>query len=313
MVSGDVRLPVSKAFAGERLDRFLARRLQISRAECQRWIADGRVTIEGQRARKGIAVEEGMTVNVSAPNESLQGDPRAPLRIVVESPRWVVVDKPAGQPTTALRTDDTGTLANALVARFPAMRAFGHRAVEAGLVHRLDTHTSGLVIAAKDAAAFFALTRALRSGEIVKRYYAVVRDGVLADDGLVEAALEPDPRNPRRVRVGDSEASPRRTAYRVLRRGDGLCLLDVVASRAYRHQIRAHLAHLGAPLVGDALYGGSTTPRLAPERHALHAYHVAWEGDDDLPKLEATLPLAGDLDALFSARGSSTSSTSRTS
>jgi 23S rRNA pseudouridine1911/1915/1917 synthase len=168
-------------------------------------------------------------------------------------------------------------------------------------LHRLDTQTSGLVVACRTTEAFRRLGDALRRGKLEKRYLAIA-SGDLDDGGAIDDALAPDPRRRGRVRTaapeGSGYARASLTRYRVLERRGPLVLLELRMSRGFRHQIRAHLAAVGAPLVGDALYGGRSWPEH-PERHALHASYVAWAGDGTLAGFEAEAELPPDMRALF--------------
>jgi 23S rRNA pseudouridine1911/1915/1917 synthase len=291
-----VELRVAAELAGERLDRLLARELEgVGRKRAREWCEAGRVTLDGKRAKPATPVTAGALVVVDAGDEGALPDTALELDVRFESDEIVVLYKPAGVPSAPLREGELGTLANAFVARYPESAHVGHRAREPGLIHRLDTDTSGLLVAARSARAFSALSRALARGELDKRYLAIVERLDLPDEGSVELELAPDPRKKGRVRVASAEqggyAHACTTRYRVLQRAETTSLLEVVATPAFRHQVRAHLAAIGASLVGDELYGGSPWPGASP-RHALHASYVAWAGDGTLPsfEVEATLP-----------------------
>jgi 23S rRNA pseudouridine1911/1915/1917 synthase len=276
---------------------------------CRRWIEMGAVVINGRTARKATRLAAGMLVEVTPPEEHLVPEPEAPLSLVLETEQLVLVDKPAGQPTAALSGKGAGTLTAGLVGRYPEMMGVGYGPLEPGVVHRLDTYTSGLVLAARDADTFQRLTGALAAGQITKRYFALVLDRNVPDSGRIESGLAPHPKNQRKVALvvsdpiandkaalvpGETERL-RVTSFSVVERRSGVCVLDVSVSRAYRHQIRAHLAARGMPLLGDELYGGQRVSSLAPGRHALHAYYVAWEGDLVVKSFEARLGLPEDL------------------
>jgi 23S rRNA pseudouridine1911/1915/1917 synthase len=225
-------------------------------------------------------------------------EPDAPLRIVLERADLVVVDKPAGQPTAPLGELGPGTLAGALLGRYPEMLSVGYRAREPGLLHRLDTPTSGLVIAARCAPVFAALREALSRERLHKRYLAIVEDKDVPDAGVIERPLLPDPGSGR-VRVaelGEADARPRVTRFRTLERRGPWALLEVTAPRAYRHQVRVHLASEGWPIAGDRDYGGSGA---LVGRHALHASHVSWAGDEHVAAFSADSPLPVELRAFL--------------
>jgi 23S rRNA pseudouridine1911/1915/1917 synthase len=156
-------------------------------------------------------------------------------------------------------------------------------------VHRLDTFTSGLLLAARSRAAFDNLKRALREGRLGKRYLAVVEAGTLPTEGAIDVALGPHPKNKRKV-----------APYRIAERHGDLALLELSVGAAYRHQIRAHLASIGHPLLGDELYGGTPSVHLVPGRHALHASYLACS-EPDLEPFEARAALPDDMRRLLEA------------
>jgi 23S rRNA pseudouridine1911/1915/1917 synthase len=303
--AGVVRLVAGADATGERLDKFLARRVAGLGRKAARELCDaGRARVNGHRARPATPLQAGAEITLELEEERPVADASLELDVRLELQAVLVVHKPAGQPTAALRPGERGTLVNALVARYPELQGVGHRAREPGLVHRLDTETSGLLIVARQAAAFETLTLALRGGRITKRYLAVTAAGELPDSGSVEGALGPDPKRRGRVRVvPDPEqeyGKPAVTRYRILERTAEFCLLELEAARAFRHQIRAHLASIGAPLVGDALYGGPEWPG-AGARHALHASYAAWAGDRTVPSFEVNAGLPLDMRRLLGA------------
>jgi 23S rRNA pseudouridine1911/1915/1917 synthase len=296
---------VSAAEAGERLDRLLVRRVAaLGRRQARELIESGAVSVDGRRARPATTAAAGNRVEVSLADERPEPEPELALDVRLERPELLVVHKPASQPTVPLRPGERGTLANALVARYPELSAVGHRPREPGLLHRLDTETSGLLVVARTAPAFATLSRALSDGRIDKRYLAITATLDLPANGVIEGALGPDPERRGRVRlVADTTreyARAAETRYRVLETTERLTLVELRVKRAFRHQIRVHLASLGAPLVGDALYGGAPWPG-AGTRHALHASYVAWAGDRTLPSFAVNADLPDDMRRLLGA------------
>jgi 23S rRNA pseudouridine1911/1915/1917 synthase len=290
--------------AGQRLDKVVIAHVPgLGRRRAAELFARGRISVEGRRAQKGEPARPGdrVVVELGGPDRA-QPEPDAPLDVVLESPDYVIVNKPAGQPSAPLSGEETGTLANALVARYPEMAEVGFSRREPGLLHRLDTETYGLLIAARSAGAFERLRRALAAGELDKRYLAVVSSEGLADSATIEHPLAQDRRHPERVLVcvSDDVRGARRamTRYRVLERGPRFALVEVSAPRAFRHQVRAHLASIDHAIAGDATYGGPEAPALG-RRHALHASYVAWAGDDTLPAFTAEAPLPEEMRALL--------------
>jgi 23S rRNA pseudouridine1911/1915/1917 synthase len=223
------------------------------------------------------------------------------LDLVLVRGDLVIVNKPAGVPTAALRDNHTGALAGAVLAAFPEMRDVGFGPLEPGLVHRLDTFTSGLVIFARSANSFDNLRRALISGGLIKRYLAVVASTETPDKGSIDANLEPHPKSRRKVLVSPPDSRHGRPAsieFRTLQSTSRRALLEVSVGPAYRHQIRALLGFVGWPVVGDELYGAPPCSEVAPQRHALHASYIRCEGKTIEP-FEVSSRLPTDMSSLL--------------
>lgn len=265
---------------GLRLDQFVARALDVGRKRAQALCDAGEVRVDGRIGKKGQMLGDATLVEIrGVADESPEAQPELPLDVRLERPDLVVVSKPAGMPTVPLAPGERGTLAGALLARYPEMRSIGYREREPGVIHRLDTLTSGLVVAARTERAFSALGEGLRSGSLVKRYLAVVASAGFPEFGTIEEWLCTDASGHVRVAgIGESYAKHAVTRYRVVERGAERSLVELEVSAAFRHQIRVHLASIGYPIVGDKSYGGVQDPHL-PGRHALHASYVAWAGD----------------------------------
>ncbi len=318
-----MRIPITNADAGQRLDKLVAHRVPgLGRAGAKKLFADGRVRVapsdaEGvhaRRASKGDVAALGQVVVVEVDEETsgvAVADPEAPLTVVLETDRLLVLDKPSGQPTAPLQPAERGALANALVARYPEVASCGFSPREPGLCHRLDTDTSGLLLAGRDREAWQSLVSALKAGEIDKRYLLICAAEGLPESGTIDVPLAPHPKDRRRVLacvhprdVAREKPRPASTSFRVIRslgpsQGEGegagmeLALVEAKAPRALRHQIRAHFAAIDHPLLGDVLYGGPTDSRLA--RHALHAFRITWRGDHVVPAFTVTSELPEDL------------------
>lgn len=279
-----LELTVAEADAGLRVEQLVARALDVSRAEARNLCGAGWVLLDGRRVAKGARVVPGAVLRLELEHwfRNVPPEPEAPLDVQLERPDLVVVAKPAGIPTVPLAAGERGTLAGALVARYPEMQRVGYSAREPGVVHRLDTNTSGLVLAARSSARFKELVGVLQRGELRKKYLAVVAERGLSDSGVIDWALAPDPRRSGRVKVaerGEGYARPSTTLFRVRERGPLYALVELDASLAFRHQIRVHLATLGHPIVGDTLYAGPQDARLRVG-HALHASYLAWTGGE---------------------------------
>jgi len=271
-------LLVAPAQDGLRLDRVLcAAQPGLGRAAARRLCEQGLVTRGGRRLAAGARVQAGDALEV--PEAALQGssgpqaDASLPLSVVYEDAALLVVDKPAGMPCHPLQPGERGTLGSALLARYPELAGVGHGPREPGLVHRLDTETSGLLLVARDSATFEALLRRLREGAIDKRYRALCAAQLTAP-AVHRAYLRA--RGPR-VTVRSEPFEGGEPIATELLRAEPLAAFTLVEAKApfaRRHQLRAHLAALGHPLAGDALYGGPALPGLS--HHFLHASELSF-------------------------------------
>lgn len=316
--SKDVReFVVPAELEGARLDKAIVQLVpELSRARARRAIELGVVRVNGRRLPKGGTLASGdkLAIDVAqvadAPAVPV---PDAPLHVLFETASVVVVDKPAGQPTVPIRPGETGTLVNAILGRYPELvptaDAFiGHSPREPGVIHRLDTETSGAVVVARTSEAFETLRVALHEGRIDKRYLLVCTGEGLPDEGSIEFPLTNHPKDQRRVYacihprdVMRYQPRPAVTSYRVLQRAGRYALVEARAGKALRHQIRAHFAAIEHPLAGDELYGGAVIRALG--RHALHASHVGFEGGPGVDGFSVDVPLPREMAALLEGAG----------
>jgi 23S rRNA pseudouridine1911/1915/1917 synthase len=293
-----------------RLDVVLATRYPgVGRRRWTALFADGAVEVDGARARKGDRVGPGARVVLR--EEPAAGDelapvpePDRPLSILAERPDLVAIDKPAGWPSHPLRAGETGTVANALVARFPGCAGAGRDPREGGLVHRLDRGTSGVLIAARDREAWESLRRAFAGGEVHKRYLAVAVGPI--DDGGCDLPLRAAGKRAMTARRTDRGALPAETTWRVVARTEMAALVEATATTGRMHQVRAHLAACGAPLLGDPLYGGPERLEVGGDaiEVALPFLHAA---SVELPRpgerLAVAAPMPADRAALLARLG----------
>lgn len=287
-----IDLVVDAALAGERFDRALARLLGSSVQGARRLITAGDATLDGKRAAPGVALREGQRVR-SAPAPTADDhapvpQPELPLVVVGETPELLVVDKPAGQPCHPLRPGERGTLANAIVARYPETITAAQYPRDGGLVNRIDNDTSGLVLVARSRTAWIALHDESRQAHMRKGYLALVEGALdaaewrLLDLGVRHAGD--------RMRAEGGQVAM--TRYRTLAVGTGATLVEVELRVGRRHQIRVHLAHLGHPLVGDALYGATTTGTRPG--HILHAWRLQLTATETVNQLDYSTPAPAD-------------------
>jgi len=292
--------------SGKRLDVVLVRHVEgMSRSRARELTTNGKVRVNGRIARKSDLVAVGDRIALAelprARDFAAAPDPSLEL-VVLHEDRWViVVDKPAGVATHPLREGELGTAAGALVARYPEMAGVGYAAREPGIVHRLDTDTSGVLLAARDTPTFEALREALKNGGIEKRYKALCA-GAISAPQTISIPLAPHPKDRRRViacaherDVARYNPRPAVTELLAAEAAGDLTLVELIARTAGRHQIRVHLAALGHPLAGDTLYEGPEIPGLT--RHFLHASEIAFTHPGTHHALRIRSPLAADLEA----------------
>jgi 23S rRNA pseudouridine1911/1915/1917 synthase len=289
---GRLERTVTQELDGARLDKAVVALVEgASRAKVKKAIDAGEIRVNGRLVAKGGIVHAGDVIDVEESavrtgDSPAVPEPDAPVVVRHETPDLLVVDKRAGQPTAPLRADETGTLANALVGHYPELAGVGYSAREPGIVHRLDTETSGLVVVARTQKAFDVLRDALQNERIEKEYLLVCASGGLPDEGSIEFPIANHPKDKKRVYpcihprdVMRYAPRPATTRYRVEKRVGPWALVRAEAKRAVRHQLRAHFAAIEHPLAGDSLYGGEMVDGLG--RHALHASRVAFDGAGD--------------------------------
>lgn len=279
---------------GQRLDKALASLTGFGRRHVRALFEACCVSVEGRNVPASHRAQAGMQVEVRALPPTADALTPFELKVIQETPHWVILDKPAGQPSVPLSGRSGNSVAELLLQRYPEMQDIGYRPSEAGLLHRLDTHTSGLILAARTQEAFQQLHQALRQGALAKRYYAVVKSSSELNDRTIDLNLEPHPKNRRKVAVARAGGKTAQTRVAVVQRGAEWSLLDVSVAHAYRHQIRVHLSAVGFPLAGDVLYGGARVSELG-HRHALHAHFIAVPGAAAWPAFTATSPLPSEL------------------
>jgi 23S rRNA pseudouridine1911/1915/1917 synthase len=297
---GFVVLKPGREHLGERLDKYVATLLpDLSRVVVQGLIEEGHVLVDGVTRKSKFKVTPGETVSVVLPDpveDEIEPDP-IPLDVVFEDDDVIVVDKPAGMVVHPAPGHPRGTLANALIAHDPGIAVAGsHRP---GIVHRLDKDTSGLIVAAKTDRGRNALISQWGTGEVEKRYLALVAGVVEDDEATIDAPIGRDPKNRQRmavVRNGREAVSH----FRVIERFPHATLLEVAIETGRTHQIRVHLAFIGHPVIGDPVYGRplEELPRL--NRQFLHASELAFSPPDGT-RLSLQSPLPDDLDEALGA------------
>jgi RluA family pseudouridine synthase len=245
--------------AGVELGVYVAQRSGLGRAAAEQRVRSGAVYVDDRRElRANRRLAPGQRITVRTPAASAP----APLRVVYADDALIVVDKPAGLPSTLPRVGAGATVETAL-----------HELVGAAarLLHRLDQPASGLLLASLDPASRKLLAAQVREHALLRCYAALTAGAPPAERWVMRAPLRFDRRSQRAI--GDPSAPPAETHARVLRRLGGLTLLAVELRTGRTHQIRAHLADAGLPLVGDTRYGGPAAARLALHAHRLTLRH----------------------------------------
>ena len=290
-------------FSSERLDKVLATLLpEHSRGRLQQWITEGWVKVNDQEAKVRQLVRAGDRIWVQpqpSQEQSAFKPDRMDLEIVAATEQFIIVNKAAGMVTHPGAGNWSGTLLNGLLYHFPELAHIPR----AGIVHRLDKDTSGLLMVARTEIAQTHLVRQLQERSVGRQYVALVK-GHIDDEGVIDAAIGRD----RRVAVRMSTDEPiaakeARTRYRCLARGQWqnhpISLVECRLETGRTHQIRVHLSSLGHPLLGDGIYGGPTW--VEASRQMLHAQSLSFIDPADSSEQQFTALLPEDMQSAVDA------------
>jgi len=300
---------VPDSAAGRRFDAVLAELFpEFSRSRLSGWIKSGDVLLDGEPARPRDAVHGGETVSLNAVLDTeVRAEPEdIPLEVLYEDEHVFVLNKPAGLVVHPGAGNPAGTLVNALLHRDPSLAALPR----AGIVHRLDKDTSGVMVVARTLQAQTALVEQLSAREVHRQYLAVVV-GALVSGGTVDAPIDRHPRDRLKMAVRE-DGKEAVTHYRLRERFRAHTALECRLETGRTHQIRVHMAHLKHAIVGDPLYGGplrlpkGATDTLAAalrgfKRQALHAETLEFAHPITGEPVRATAPMPADLLALLAA------------
>jgi 23S rRNA pseudouridine1911/1915/1917 synthase len=292
---------VDEANAGKRIDLVVGEALGLSRARVKALFEDGAVRLNHKKAKKGLMVAKGDALEIDVPetqaSAAAMADTNLQLLVLHEDDTLVFVDKPAGVPSQPLQPGEQGTVANALVAKYPEMAGVGDDPREAGLCHRLDVETSGVMLASRTRAGWEKLRAAFSEDRAVEKKYLALVKGPLADEGTIDVPLAHAGDH---VVAGVSDGRPAITEFSVRARRGSFALVDVKLVTGVLHQVRAHLAAVGAPIVGDKLYGGVEEPGLS--RFFLHAVSLGVQHPVTGKFVRVESPLPPELAKVLDAR-----------
>jgi 23S rRNA pseudouridine1911/1915/1917 synthase len=272
---------------------------RLTRSAAGRLAREGRVLLNGRRARPADQVAEGDLVEYELPAPvRLEPSPEAiPLRVRYDDTDLVVVEKPAGMVVHPSPGHGAGTLAHALLGLGGEWSAVGGR-LRPGIVHRLDRGTSGLVLAARSDAAHRSLAAQLADRTLSRTYLAIARGGVPGDRWVAEGSIARDPQNRLRMAVVEG-GRPARTRFEVLERRGGHTLLRCDLETGRTHQVRVHLAAMGHPLAGDDLYARRRPED--PQRPMLHAWGLRFRHPRTGADMSFEAPPPDDFEAFWEA------------
>ncbi len=248
-----------ETYTAKRLDQYVVELFpEMSRSFAARLIENGKVLVNGKPVLKaGYKLKQNDIVRVAYTSEEAQQIPEIDLPVLYEDDDCVVIDKPVG-----ILTHSKGAFnPEATVATWLRSRIKGMEGERAGIVHRLDRATSGVMICAKTPEALSWLQKQFSQRKTKKTYNALIVGSLKPEEAIIDMPIERNPKKPQTFRVG-SNGKPAKTHYKMLETGKQYSLVELKPETGRTHQLRVHLKHLGRPIVGDVLYGGQEADRL---------------------------------------------------
>jgi 23S rRNA pseudouridine1911/1915/1917 synthase len=308
-----VEMRIQVKSEGMRLDHYVPIFFpDFSRSEIQRAITAGTVTINGHAVKPSYKVrnDDRLKIVLPEPTHDLPQPEDIPLDVLYEDEWLALVNKPWNMVVHPAKGNWSGTLVNALQFRFKDQLSLENGTYRAGIVHRLDKDTSGVILVAKDAVTHHDLAAQFEKRKVFKEYVAVVAGELDRDSDYIDGPMKQHPHDRLRMIVSrDPDAKPANSYYEVLERFRGFTLVKVQPRTGRTHQIRVHLAHVGCPVLADKLYGGRDSFKLSvvvpgtPDdqdevllnRQALHALRLRFTHPKTGSFLEAEAPLPADM------------------
>lgn len=252
-----LRIIVQDSESGTRLDKYIAQICDISRTLAQQWIENGNVLLSEKKVTKSYIVANGNHFSITVPEpELLEVLPQnIPLNIVFEDEHLLVVNKPKGMVVHPAPGNPDNTLVNAILFHCNGSLSGIGGKIRPGIVHRIDKDTSGLLVVAKDDFTHQVLSEQFAVHSITRIYHAVVYGGVKQDVGEVDTPIGRDKNDRKKMAVTQKNSKNACTKYTVLEKFDGFSHVSLQLTTGRTHQIRVHMASIGHPVAGDAIYG----------------------------------------------------------
>lgn len=256
---------------GKRIDKYISEKLDLTRSRIQKLIDDGMVSINGKTAKSSVKVNEGEILTVEIPElKPLEIVPEEiPLNILYDDDDVLVIDKPKGMVVHPANGNYTGTLVNAIMAKYKDNLSGINGVIRPGIVHRIDKDTSGVLVIAKNDKAHLKLAEQLKEHSMTRVYVAVVRGKLKNSVGTIDAPIGRNPKDRKKMGV---VANGKRavTHYKVIKELDDCSIIEVRLETGRTHQIRVHMAYIGHPLLGDNVYSNGKN-KYGFVGQALHA------------------------------------------
>lgn len=256
---------------GKRIDKYISEKLDLTRSRVQKLIDDGMVSINGNPAKSSAKVNEGEILTVEIPElKTLEVVPEEiPLNILYDDDDVLVIDKPKGMVVHPANGNYTGTLVNAIMAKYKDNLSGINGVIRPGIVHRIDKDTSGVLVIAKNDKAHLKLAEQLKEHSMTRVYVAVVRGKLKNPVGVIDAPIGRNPKDRKKMGV---VANGKRavTHYKVIKELDDCSIIEVRLETGRTHQIRVHMAYIGHPLLGDNVYSNGKN-KYGFVGQALHA------------------------------------------
>ena len=300
----DTEIQITHNHIGMRLDHFLTHYApNTTRSLALTAIRNDNIHVNNRRKPKGYKLQHNDIVLIKQLREKtdiiVHPNPEIPLMLLYEDPSILALNKPAGIPVHPLKTEETNTLANGLIANYPELSSIGEHPLFPAMVHRIDTDTSGIVLVARTGSVYRTLREQFQAREVKKTYRALVH-GIVNENNMVSGYLCHSSKKGKRMQMVPDESTQRRnnlffaeTRYHIEQQFDGYSLLKVIIYTGVTHQIRCQLAHIGHPILGDTLYAPPTLPTLS--RHMLHASEISFQHPESGTMLHIEAPIPEDM------------------